>query len=1452
MADEASEQNEAKESGVIAGLKSAYYWTEDTFYYPVIDGLASAGVPVYPWFVDPIENRGLPSFPFALLAFLAVIAALLLFLLTPQTAAVSVNLLSESGDPVGQANVQLFLDFDANENLLGSVSSDALGVASFEKIPLGKPIWVKIISQGYEEYSNPLAPFAVGSTSQTVYLSSVGAVSGKRVGVNVHVVNSDSEPIEGAQISAALSNGSSVGPGPYSTNSSGIARLLLATGDSVYLGVSKDGFVPVSDKRISAADAPSVTVTLYRGSLQFANAATVVVRVMNLSGYTVEGRVTLSTPSGGLLTYADTTAGKATLEIPQGTRYVCGVVATGSDAAKYSEYSSSQLSADLEENQVDVVLKETDNASRIYITVESEAGTRLDANASLYEEGTNYFIARKRAVSGETYFDGLEHSKKYYATAYAAGYYPEVVRNLSLGSHSTLALSQVIVPDNSSIRATVYEFNRQTTVYQAAVYVTTADGAFLGYPAAVTGADGVAFIPSVKPGSPLRLFAEKPPRKGRSDTFTTAKASTSNVLVYLEPGPAFVVVSASDNLTKLALPAIAAATASGVSLSTCVLQAVNGSSCTLEVYADMAAVVNVTSAGYRAASASFTVPLLSRVYYNANLGLLVASTPTPTPTPAPICTATGESCTVNSSCCNANCAGGKCAAGQCNKDLPVGHNGCPAETPVCGDDLVCRGCNSSKYCPDELPYCIIAPPQATGICGCDANRDPSGCPAEAPYCTSQHKCVACTPENTLQVCGLGSTCVDGQCRLGCTVDSECGDGLVCRENRCGLGCRTDAECGSGLLCDKQDKVCYAPPSSVLVEYRIPALGTTDTSQGKVYYYNNSPISSFALNISAILPVSGFVLRLSNYDGAQRQVAFESNPFFGIYFVNGTKVRSYVWVPADSKLDLLVSFPDLDRSVFDGTRWGNDAGYWPAGDGTIYFNASPTSLVIFGANYANHSLGIIPAVSELGKYAATAGLVENTRDALVPLDPANSDSYDALFTNKPFGESLSFLLSSNVLLSNASYRFALGPSLSSLSQNLINPGMKFASVSTNSSALLSEQWVSPVYVSSLLRSRAFKVVPSRLSIQPNSSATHFDSSKRVNLALYNLASLNYTLQKEGITNAGKDVDLFDILNIGSGQFNPDGSGGRLSDLFVFAREGSAQRLLWFEYDAKKTLYKYPRDATAQLEYSDLEGEVSGTSKPYQKYLLAYPGQKDNHAYFCPTTSACSSPGSSLYVRGNKGDFYSADASVYGAIRTLKAGPCQNVGACAGPYYCNPATKILEENAQACCASKVSRNGKCLVAGSNDACVLAQSGEWYYALSATSRVTRASDCGSNTDCKSCFGHGCDAASCEASDFNGGVRANGFDPYALLNPEKRCFTYSYVTNPCIETCGCSCPPVMQTSCTSCGSGCSYEYAVSSFALCPKSGTCLKLRAMCAGNPPIEGFFPVCNAQSSCSVKK
>jgi len=638
---------------------------------------------------------------------------------------------------------------------------------------------------------------------------------------------------------------------------------------------------------------------------------------------------------------------------------------------------------------------------------------------------------------------------------------------------------------------------------------------------------------------------------------------------------------------------------------------------------------------------------------------------------------------------------------------------------------------------------------------------------------------------------------------------------------------------------------------MLVEYRIPRLNVADTPNAEVFYYANKSIKAFSLNISAIVPVSGFVLRLVNFDGQVRTVTFEINPIFGLYYTNSSKVRSQVAVPADKYVDLIVSYPDMDPAGFDSSRWGAGAGYWKAQDGSIYFNVSRTQLVILSGSWVSHNLSVIPHVTELGKYAASAGVIESKRNALLPIEPKTGAVFDPLYASAPFGSTYSLLLANNILLSNASYRLSAGLASADFSKTLTKSGLPLAAVSITSPSPSTSIWTSPVYHNPYAFSGIIKTNVSALSVVPNATYNHLELSTRINLAAFGLACLNFTLKNESITNAGKDVDLFGILNVGTGTaFKADGSSGRLSDVFLFAREGSAQRLLWFEYNPKRMIFKYPRDATATLEYADLNGPVSGTTSPYQKYLLAYPGQKDNQAYYCPTTSTCATPGSSLYVRGNKGNFYVSDPSAYGPMFTLQAATCQATDTCSGPKYCNPATKLLEEDAQQCCDSKVSRNGNCIDSGSNDACVLVQSGVWYYSLSSTSRVTSASSCGSNADCKNCFGHGCDASSCEASDYNGGDEKKGFDPYALLNPGKRCFTNNFVTNPCIDGCDCSCPPIVQSSCTACGNGCSYEYAVSIFPQCLVVPNCNTLRYMCVGNPPVEDFFPVCASQSSCSV--
>lgn len=60
----------------LAALLLKVYLFFENIYYKVMDGLASVRLPVYRFFVNPIENRKLPSFPFALLVLVVIIVAL--------------------------------------------------------------------------------------------------------------------------------------------------------------------------------------------------------------------------------------------------------------------------------------------------------------------------------------------------------------------------------------------------------------------------------------------------------------------------------------------------------------------------------------------------------------------------------------------------------------------------------------------------------------------------------------------------------------------------------------------------------------------------------------------------------------------------------------------------------------------------------------------------------------------------------------------------------------------------------------------------------------------------------------------------------------------------------------------------------------------------------------------------------------------------------------------------------------------------------------------------------------------------------------------------------------------------------------------------------------------------------------------------------------------------------
>ena len=67
--------NEEENPSFAGKLKGFYYKLEDN-YYAFLDKLHEAGLDLYKYFVEPIESRGVPSFPVAIALMLIVIGGL--------------------------------------------------------------------------------------------------------------------------------------------------------------------------------------------------------------------------------------------------------------------------------------------------------------------------------------------------------------------------------------------------------------------------------------------------------------------------------------------------------------------------------------------------------------------------------------------------------------------------------------------------------------------------------------------------------------------------------------------------------------------------------------------------------------------------------------------------------------------------------------------------------------------------------------------------------------------------------------------------------------------------------------------------------------------------------------------------------------------------------------------------------------------------------------------------------------------------------------------------------------------------------------------------------------------------------------------------------------------------------------------------------------------------------
>ena len=119
-------------------------------YYGFCDSLEDKGIKVYEWFVNPLEDRGIPSFYAFIIILLLLFAGGVAMLLGPPSSniySLGVTVSDENGNPLDDAAVTL-----ASGEDYYSILKTAGGTVSFDELKEGE-YELSVSKDGFEDYS---------------------------------------------------------------------------------------------------------------------------------------------------------------------------------------------------------------------------------------------------------------------------------------------------------------------------------------------------------------------------------------------------------------------------------------------------------------------------------------------------------------------------------------------------------------------------------------------------------------------------------------------------------------------------------------------------------------------------------------------------------------------------------------------------------------------------------------------------------------------------------------------------------------------------------------------------------------------------------------------------------------------------------------------------------------------------------------------------------------------------------------------------------------------------------------------------------------------------------------------------------------------------------------------------------------------------------------------------
>ncbi|MFH1056930.1 MAG: carboxypeptidase-like regulatory domain-containing protein, partial [Candidatus Micrarchaeota archaeon] len=595
------------------GALGKFYSSLEDHYYAFCDSLEDAGVKIYEWFVNPIEDHGIPSFPVFILL-LALIVGGAAFLLTgfsfgPSSVDVEITVLSES-KPVNGAQVTLELE-DGTE----FTELTRSGMVLFKGLPkdASATLRVKHTSGTYDD------TVVLSGEPITVLLRKSAA---QEKSFKIVVASTNGNPVAGARIS--FSDPDSNSPQQLVTDANGEVLILYSNEGSLYrLQVSAENFKTELKTCTPVQKSCSVFLTSKSVSLQSEVKGNIVVYVKNSRGQGVENAFVTLYDAGGssqkiAVGYTD----------EDGVVYFQESAAAGKevyvnveqdDYLTYRGVAEEEIKAVQSDRNTEfnIVLRDKGPAgalpvdyAKLLVTVKDEDNTTVkDAVVKLFAVSSPLRVLGEKTtnVQGKVEFE-VSRTILFYATVYAEGFIPERTRQMRSGEQTTVFLEKIVVGSTGELEVLVKNADGNS-IQAANVELISDDGFSLGYPAEETGADGLARFVGVEADVNMVAFGISGSQNGSSALFSVSPGSTKRVDVVLQRTFARILARAWDvSQSDVFINATITAFDGNTPIVSCT-SPTDGSYCTLDVYSNKPIVLKASAEGFaNFQSESITIP----------------------------------------------------------------------------------------------------------------------------------------------------------------------------------------------------------------------------------------------------------------------------------------------------------------------------------------------------------------------------------------------------------------------------------------------------------------------------------------------------------------------------------------------------------------------------------------------------------------------------------------------------------------------------------------------------------------------------------------------------------------------------------------------------------------------------------------------------------------------------